>query len=33
MDLANYETGIRAIVHYWDELRAVGRAALRTRPD
>jgi acetylornithine deacetylase/succinyl-diaminopimelate desuccinylase-like protein len=28
MDLANYETGIRAIVRYWDELSAVGRAAL-----
>jgi acetylornithine deacetylase/succinyl-diaminopimelate desuccinylase-like protein len=28
MDLANYETGIRAIARYWDELGAVGRGAL-----
>jgi acetylornithine deacetylase/succinyl-diaminopimelate desuccinylase-like protein len=28
MDLANYETGIRAIARYWDELASLGQVAL-----
>jgi acetylornithine deacetylase/succinyl-diaminopimelate desuccinylase-like protein len=32
MDLANYETGIRAVARYWGELAALGRERLRSRP-
>ena len=28
MDLANYETGLRAVARYWDELATLGREGL-----
>lgn len=32
MELANYESGLRAVARCWDELAALGREGLRVRP-